>query len=112
MKYQLFTKRLLGSKSLHISGNVLCPRQCPRCEQPPLLAFRRYAHNPADHDPSFSSIVDNPPIPVRTGQKHGPGLIVLSESLNKSAYTNYKLTEHKFSFPSQPSPLARGRSSA
>ncbi|KAL9126590.1 MAG: hypothetical protein Q9217_004382 [Psora testacea] len=43
---------------------------------PPAPAWRRYGHNPAD-DPTFSSIVDNPPQLVRTGQKHGPGLIIL-----------------------------------
>jgi len=28
-------------------------------------------------DPSFRSILDNPPELVRTGQRHGPGLIIL-----------------------------------
>ena len=40
---------------------------------------RHYGHNPAD-DPLFSSTVDNPPQLVKTGQKHGPGLIILSGS--------------------------------
>ena len=37
---------------------------------------RRFAHTPAD-DPNFMSIVDNPPILIRSGRRHGPGLIVL-----------------------------------
>ncbi|KAF8525677.1 SURF1 family-domain-containing protein [Trichophaea hybrida] len=38
---------------------------------------RRYASNPADH-PNFSSILDQPPVLVRAGQKrHGPGLLIL-----------------------------------
>ncbi|KAK4229959.1 cytochrome oxidase assembly protein shy1 [Podospora fimiseda] len=32
---------------------------------------------PAD-DPNFTSILDNPPELVRTGRKHGPGLIILA----------------------------------
>lgn len=37
---------------------------------------RRFAYSRSDR-PDFVSIVDNPPILVRTGQKHGPGLILL-----------------------------------
>lgn len=37
----------------------------PRCEKQ------------AGDDPNFMSIVDNPPNLVRTGRKHGPGLIIL-----------------------------------
>ena len=40
---------------------------------------QRYAHTPAD-DPYFQSIVDHPPVLVKSGQKHGLGLIVLSRS--------------------------------
>lgn len=36
----------------------------------------RRARQPAD-DPGFTSIVDNPPELVRTGRRHGPGLIIL-----------------------------------
>ncbi|KAL9639100.1 MAG: hypothetical protein Q9164_001131 [Protoblastenia rupestris] len=46
-----------------------------RCS-PSSSVRRRFAHNSAD-DPMFASIVDNPPQLVKTGQKHGPGLIVL-----------------------------------
>jgi len=35
------------------------------------------ARQPAD-DPNFMSIVDNPPNLVRTGRRHGPGLIILA----------------------------------
>ncbi|PSS12449.1 hypothetical protein M430DRAFT_68677 [Amorphotheca resinae ATCC 22711] len=38
----------------------------PRCEKQ------------AGDDPNFMSIVDNPPNLVRTGRKHGPGLIILA----------------------------------
>lgn len=31
-------------------------------------------------DPSFTSILDNPPDLVRTGKRHGPGLIILGTS--------------------------------
>ncbi|KAK2743404.1 surf-like protein [Myotisia sp. PD_48] len=37
----------------------------------------RSAHTPAE-DPSWSSIADNPAKLVRTGGKHGPGLIILA----------------------------------
>ena len=40
---------------------------------------RRFAHSPADNR-LFNSIVDNPPQLVKTGQRHGPGLVVLSRS--------------------------------
>lgn len=43
--------------------------------QNPVL--RRHAHNPADN-PSFTSIVDNPPQIIKTGRRHGAGLIILS----------------------------------
>ncbi|KAK1768781.1 surf-like protein [Phialemonium atrogriseum] len=38
---------------------------------------RRSVKQAAD-DPSFSSIVDNPPELVRSGRRHGPGLIILA----------------------------------
>lgn len=50
---------------------------CLRCGQCPLRQTR-YAHTPAD-DPYFQSIVDNPPVLVKSGQQHGKGLIILSE---------------------------------
>ena len=38
---------------------------------------QRWAHSPAD-DPSFASILDQPPVLVNSsGKRHGPGLIVL-----------------------------------
>ena len=42
---------------------------------------RRLAHNPAD-SPDFLSIVDHPPILVKSGRRHGYGLIVLGLSLS------------------------------
>lgn len=44
--------------------------------QPFSSSPRRPRRQPAD-DPGFSSIVDNPPELVRTGNKHGWGLMVL-----------------------------------
>ncbi|KAK3996497.1 cytochrome oxidase assembly protein shy1 [Cladorrhinum sp. PSN332] len=40
-------------------------------------APRSQKPQPAD-DPNFTSILDNPPELVRTGRKHGPGLIILA----------------------------------
>ncbi|KAH7037117.1 SURF1 family-domain-containing protein [Microdochium trichocladiopsis] len=44
--------------------------------------FFSYHHHPrakqAADDPNFSSILDNPPDLVRTGRRHGPGLIILA----------------------------------
>ncbi|KAI6089687.1 SURF1-domain-containing protein [Hypoxylon rubiginosum] len=37
----------------------------------------RAARPPAE-DPSFTSVLDNPPELVRTGRRHGPGLIILA----------------------------------
>ena len=37
---------------------------------------KRSVHMPAD-DPNFISIVDNPPTLIRSGRRHGPGLIIL-----------------------------------
>ena len=42
---------------------------------------KRYIFNSANN-PEFSSVVDNPPSLVRTGRRHGPGLIVLGSTLN------------------------------
>ena len=41
-----------------------------------MFCQRRHVHAPAD-DPYFHSIVDNPPTLVKSGQKHGYGLIIL-----------------------------------
>lgn len=34
----------------------------------------------AADDPNFTSIIDNPPNLIRTGRRHGPGLIILGKS--------------------------------
>jgi surfeit locus 1 family protein len=48
------------------------------------LFRRQYSSNPADQ-PGFKSILDQPPVLVRAGQKkHGPGLLILSSSLASS----------------------------
>ena len=57
------TMRRVGIFNLHFAK---FPTQVPR----------RLVHNPAD-DPDFLSVVDNPPILVKSGRQHGPGLIIL-----------------------------------
>ncbi|PGG97317.1 hypothetical protein AJ79_09248 [Helicocarpus griseus UAMH5409] len=47
---------------------------CARCWRKQQV---RFAHQPAD-DPSWMSVVDNPAKLVKTGRKHGPGLIILA----------------------------------
>ena len=42
------------------------------------ILLRRRVHNAAD-DPNFVSVVDNPPRLVRSGRKHGSGLILLGK---------------------------------
>ncbi|KAF2397439.1 SURF1-domain-containing protein [Trichodelitschia bisporula] len=49
----------------------------PRCAPAPALRPARRFYNPADQ-PGFTSVVDNPAVLVKTGQKHGPGLIILA----------------------------------
>ncbi|KAF2146233.1 uncharacterized protein K452DRAFT_294816 [Aplosporella prunicola CBS 121167] len=53
--------------------------RCPQCLlRTPPSPPRRFQHtNPAD-DPNFSSIIDQPPQLVKTGRRHGPGLIILA----------------------------------
>ncbi|KAI0425877.1 SURF1 family-domain-containing protein [Xylaria sp. FL1042] len=46
---------------------------CPFTHKPPLQTRQQ----PGD-DPNFTSILDNPPDLVRTGRRHGPGLILLA----------------------------------
>ena len=58
------------SRLIHIKS-LKCPKL--NYERP---SRRWFASNPAD-DPSFVSIVDNSPTLVRTGRRHGPGLIIL-----------------------------------
>ncbi|KAL2037912.1 hypothetical protein N7G274_009387 [Stereocaulon virgatum] len=79
MKFQASILRILKSPSLAVFRPISRPtlqlRACPSCGQS-WLPRRRYAHTPAD-DPSYESIVDNPPLLVKQNQKHGPGLILL-----------------------------------
>lgn len=46
---------------------------CRRCQK---QQQKRFAHTPAD-DPNWISVADHPAKLVRTGQRHGPGLIIL-----------------------------------
>jgi hypothetical protein len=48
----------------------------------PISSTPRRPKQAAD-DPGFTSIVDNPPELVRSGRKHGPGLIILGRYLTK-----------------------------
>ena len=41
---------------------------------------RRLEKKQAADDPNFTSILDNPPELIRTGRRHGPGLIILGAS--------------------------------
>ncbi|EER24416.1 SURF1 family protein [Coccidioides posadasii C735 delta SOWgp] len=51
---------------------------CSRCwRQQRQQQQVRFAHTPAD-DPNWISVADNPSKLVRTGHKHGPGLILLA----------------------------------
>jgi len=53
------------------------PQSLPRLRQRPFSTTPRPRRNPAD-EPGFTSIVDRPSELVRTGNKHGPGLIILA----------------------------------
>ncbi|EEH34851.2 surfeit locus protein [Paracoccidioides lutzii Pb01] len=57
------TTRRLNAKSI-----------CSRCWRKQQV---RFAHQPAD-EPNWMSVVDNPAKLVRTGRRHGPGLIILA----------------------------------
>lgn len=58
-----------------IQSSVKC-----RSRSNPFRTPLRNAHTPAN-DPSFFSIVDNPPNLVKSGRKHGPGLIILGNNM-------------------------------
>lgn len=77
MKTSLFPFSFWQAARLASLRSAIQPRICPKCKQPSPFQ-RRYAHTPAD-DPYFQSVVDNPAVLVKSGQKHGPGLIVLSK---------------------------------
>jgi surfeit locus 1 family protein len=55
--------------------NSSTTRSAPRR---PISSTPRRPRQAAD-DPGFTSILDNPPELVRTGRKHGPGLIILGK---------------------------------
>ncbi|KAK4102149.1 SURF1-domain-containing protein [Parathielavia hyrcaniae] len=56
-------------------GNPSTIRSAPRC---PISNTPRRPKKQAADDPGFTSILDNPPELVRTGRRHGPGLIILA----------------------------------
>lgn len=51
---------------------------CPRI-QSGVLPHSRLLYNSAN-DPNFSSLVDNAPDIVRSGKRHGPGIIILGSA--------------------------------
>ena len=75
MKSSLFRAMF---RTMRLSTGLIPIRPRLHCShQPQNPTLRRYAHNPADN-PSFTSIVDNPPQIIKTGRRHGAGLIILS----------------------------------
>jgi|SRR3569833_7082 len=54
----------------------------------------RQSSQPADN-PNFTSIVDNPAEIVRTGRRHGPGLIILGRSPPTTLRSSPLLETHK-----------------
>lgn len=84
----VFTMKPLTSATLQASSILLkqavvrpLPRtiyqKCPGCRQISKSSLR---FKQAGDDPNFVSIADNPAVLVRTGRRHGPGLILLGTS--------------------------------
>ncbi|KAG4438599.1 hypothetical protein IFR05_005923 [Cadophora sp. M221] len=69
--------RSLKSSPSSISRNLRPAifQSCPACRH--ISSTPRVEAQPADN-PDFMSIVDNPPNLVRSGKRHGPGLIILA----------------------------------
>ncbi|KAF1809876.1 COX1 assembly protein [Eremomyces bilateralis CBS 781.70] len=67
-----------------LTGGFQCSK-CQRLQFLPTRQLRRLhsqgrnssSHNAGD-DPNFSSVIDQPAVLVRSGQRHGPGLILLA----------------------------------
>lgn len=106
MKAPLSPFSFLQAARLTSLRSAIRPRIRPKCKQPSRFQ-RRYAHTPAD-DPYFQSIVDNPAVLVKSGQKHGPGLIVLSK-LSCQPYIPRSKSNTTLQYSSQPSHLVSGR---
>ena len=75
------TLRLLKSPTLPLRRITLRPKIRPiSVQRAPVfqqVTFRRYAHNEPVDDPAWSSVIDQPPLLVRSAQKHSPGIIIL-----------------------------------
>ncbi|KAK3330932.1 SURF1 family-domain-containing protein [Apodospora peruviana] len=80
----------IGSRCLSTAQPQKCPshrvllhaspasrRPSPSRRRRPLSTSSRIDRQPGDN-PSFTSVLDNPPELVRTGRRHGPGLIILA----------------------------------
>lgn len=68
-----FSRNPLRTTPRRLNADSICAR-CWRKQQV------RFAHQPAD-DPNWMSVVDNPARLVKTGKRHGPGLIILGTLL-------------------------------
>ena len=64
---------------------------CPTCRYLSKTTRRR-PEQPGD-DPNFMSIIDSPPMLVRAGRRHGPGLIVLGTFLKVVSNRHALLTK-------------------
>lgn len=76
-----------ASKNL-LLRSLRASKSIPRCTRlaqtaPPRRPFTSYAFRreakkqPSFDDPDFVSIIDGPPQIIRSGKRHGPGLIIL-----------------------------------
>ncbi|TGO45242.1 hypothetical protein BOTNAR_0686g00060 [Botryotinia narcissicola] len=69
---------LIHTFSSH-TRRITFPFQSPKCPRNHrCFAGTRVMSRQAADDPNFTSIIDNPPNLVRTGRRHGPGLIILA----------------------------------
>jgi surfeit locus 1 family protein len=78
------------SRALRLSGRRTRPSFSPKHAPDPRISSPSQPHarqlsstphrrlKQAADDPSFTSILDNPPNLIRTGRRHGPGLIILA----------------------------------
>jgi hypothetical protein len=101
------SKRVASQSSLTIAR----PAQRPFSSTP----CRRAQKSPDSENANFVSIVDLDPTMVRSGRKHGPGLILLGSSLSLRNYTPSKTNSFSLSQPSsqsQHSPSEHGKCNA
>ena len=80
---QFGKNRQLSISRLPAKSPIQSPWICSRC----LRQQRRYAQTAVD-DPNFTSIVDHPAKLVRTGRKHGYGIIILGINSPSDVHSN------------------------